>query len=111
MHIYQFLISEIKCRISDNSIIKKIIYLSSNLRGSSQYWAQKAKNLRSLVQYNISEGCGLPSYLCTGSCAEFYFKPLRRLLTNYIKSTKVLKYTKYLNEKSKLFEAIQEKGS
>ena len=42
----------------DNSIIKKIMYRSSNLRGSSQYWAQKAKELRSIVQYNINEGCG-----------------------------------------------------
>jgi hypothetical protein len=51
-----------KIQNDDNSIIKKIIYLSSNLRGSSQYWDQKAKELRSLVQYNINEGCGLPSY-------------------------------------------------
>jgi len=97
-----------KMQNGDNSIIKKIIYLGSNLRGSSQYWAQKAKELRSLVQYNINEGCGLPSYFCTGSCAEFYFKPLRRLLTNYIKSTKGIEID--LNEKSKLFEAIQENG-
>ena len=97
-----------KMQNGDNSIIKKIIYLSSNLRGSSQYWAQKAKELRSLVQYNINEGCGLPSYSCTGSCAEFYCKLLRRLLTNYIKSTKGIEID--LNEKSKLFEAIQENG-
>ena len=100
-----------KMQNGDNSIIKKIIYLSSKLRGSSQYWAQKAKELRYLVQYNINEGCGLPSYFCTGSCAEFYFKPLRRLLTNYIKSTKGIEVDEVdLNEKSKLFEAIQENG-
>ena len=64
-------VSDIRDKIQndDNSIIKKIIYLSSNLRGSSKYWDQKAKELRSLVQYNINEGCGLPSSFCTGSCA------------------------------------------
>jgi hypothetical protein len=56
-----------KMQNGDNSIIKKIIYLSSNLRGSSQYWDQKAKELRSLVQYNINEGdkCASPSFCLT----------------------------------------------
>jgi hypothetical protein len=52
---------------STSMFAKKIIYLSSNLRGTAQYWAQKAKELRSLVQFNINEGNGLPSYFCTGS--------------------------------------------
>jgi hypothetical protein len=79
-------VSDIKKKLQDgdNSMAKKIIYLSSNVRGTAQYWAQKAKELRSLVQFNINEGNGLPSYFCTGSCAEFYFKPLRRILSQYI---------------------------
>ena len=50
-------VSDIKEKLQDgdNSIAKKIIYLSSNLRGTAQYWAQKAKELRFLVQFNIHE--------------------------------------------------------
>ena len=79
-------VSDIKEKLQDGDkyIAKKIIYLSSNLRGTAQYWAQKAKELISLVQFNINEGNGLLSYFCTGSCAEFYFKSLRRILSQYI---------------------------
>ena len=103
-------VSDIKKKLQDgdNSIAKKIIYLSSNLRGTAQYWAQEAKELRSLVQFNINEGNGLPSYFCTGSCAEFYFKPLRRILSQYIAKTKNIDVD--LNDKSRLFEAIQDNG-
>ena len=103
-------VSDIKKKLQDgdNSIAKKIIYLISNLRGTAQYWAQKAKELRSLVQFNINEGNGLPSYFCTGSCAEFYFKPLRRILSQYIAKTKNIDVD--LNDKSRLFEAIQDNG-
>jgi len=50
-------VSDIKEKLQDgdNSIAKKIIYLSSNLRGTAQCWAQKAKELRFLVQFNIHE--------------------------------------------------------
>ena len=30
---------------------------------------------------------GLPASFTTGSCAEYHFKPLRRLLSIYIKET------------------------
>ena len=97
-------VSDIKEKLldGDNSIAKKIIYLSSNLRGTAQYWAQKAKELRSLVQFNINEGNGLPSYFCTGSCAEIYFKSLSRILSQYIVKTKNIDVV--LNDKSRLFK-------
>ena len=71
----------------NTSISKKIQYFSSSLRGTSQYWGQRAKELRSLIQFKINEECGLPSFFTTGSCAEFHFKPLRKLLSQYIEST------------------------
>ena len=88
-------VSNIKEKPQDGDIYitKKIIYLSSNLRGTAHYWAQKAKELRSLVQFNINEGNGLPSYFCTGSCAEFYFKPLRRYCPNILLKLKTLMWT------------------
>ncbi|XP_070537019.1 uncharacterized protein [Ptychodera flava] len=57
----------------------KILYFGACLRGSSQYWAQRSQELRSFIQFQINECKGLPSFFTTGSCAEFYFKPLRRL--------------------------------
>ena len=57
---------------------------TAQLSGTSQYWEQRGKYLRSLIQFKINEGCGIPSFFTTGSCAEFHFKPLKRLLTNYI---------------------------
>ena len=48
------------------------------------FWS---KELKALIQYKINEGHGLPSSFTTGSCAEFYFKPLKRLLSIYIKET------------------------
>lgn len=80
-----FTIDELKKLIEngDSSVSEKILYFSGDLRGTSQYWGQRAKELRSLVQYKINEGMGLPSFFTTGSCAEFHFKPLRRLLSMY----------------------------
>ncbi len=57
----------------------KTIYYGAKLRGTSQYWGQDAKELRALTQFKINEECGLPSFFTAASCAEFHFKPLRRL--------------------------------
>ena len=65
-----------KLQEGDQSIAKKNLYFSRTLRGTSQYWEQRGKELRSLIQFKINEGCGLPSFFTTGSCAEFHFKPL-----------------------------------
>ena len=80
----------------------KIMYFGANLRGTSQYWARRAKELRALVQFKINEGSGLPSFFTTGSCAEFHFKPLRRLLGLYLHQTTGTDVD--LGDKSKLFQ-------
>ena len=58
-------LQEIKQRLQDGdtSIGQKILYFGANLRGTSQYWPQRQKELRSLIQYQINDGNGLPSYL------------------------------------------------
>ncbi|XP_062621909.1 uncharacterized protein LOC134283470 [Saccostrea cucullata] len=78
-------VSELKEQLQNgnNSIPEKILYFGANLRGTSQYWAQRAKELRALIHYQINEGHGLPSFFTTGSCAEFHFKALHRLLQMY----------------------------
>ena len=76
-----------KLPTGDQSIANKILYFSASLRGTSQYWNQRSEELRALIQFKIHEGHGLPSFFTTGSSAEFYFKPLQRLLSMYIKET------------------------
>ena len=83
---------------NDDTIPRKILYFASSLRGSPQYWSQRSKELSSLINYNIHEGYGLPSFFTTGSCAEFYFKPLRALMTKYLE--------KPLSTQSEVYEAI-----
>ena len=90
---------------NDQGLFKKIMYFSANLRGTPQYWAQRSKELRSLVQYQINEGKGLPSFFVTGSCAEFYFKPLRRLLQLYTQNTEDKHID--LEDKNVLFDNLQ----
>ena len=43
--------------------------------------------LQALFEFMVNEKKGLPSFLMTGSCAKFYFSPLRRLLEQYILQT------------------------
>ena len=62
--------------------------------------------MSSLIQFKINEGCGLPSFLTTGSCAEFHFKPLRRLLSYYIYD--VTSKQVDLDDKNVLLQALQE---
>ena len=93
-------VQELKDMINsnDDSIAKKILDFGSSLRGSPQYWAQRSKELTAFINYNILEGHGLPSFFTTGSCAEFYFKPLRSLMTKYLNKT--------FDDKNELYEAI-----
>jgi hypothetical protein len=89
----------------NDSIPKKVLYFSASLRGTQQYWAQRGE-LRAMIQYQISQGNGLPTYFCTGSFAEFHDKPLRQLLESYIFETTGQRLD--LNDKSLLFKSVQE---
>lgn len=57
-------VADLKKRILnwDKSVSQKILYFGVNLRGTTQYWGQRAEELRSLVQFKINEGNGLPSF-------------------------------------------------
>jgi hypothetical protein len=55
--------------IGDKYITNKILYFSASLRGTSQCWNQRSKELRALIQFKINEGHGLPSFFTTRSCA------------------------------------------
>ena len=102
-----FTVSDLKDKLEagDHSFGKKIVYFGACLRGTTQYWGQRSKELRSLIHFKINEGCGLPSFFTTGSCAEYHFKPLRRLLQIYHKETTGTELD--IDNRSQLFTALQ----
>ena len=95
-----------KLQNGDDSILKKILYFGSNLRGTSQYWGQRKKEIHSLIEYQIHNGNGLPSIFATGSCAEYHWKPLRRLLKIYLQETTGTDVD--INDKNILYQALQD---
>jgi hypothetical protein len=50
-----------KLQTGDKYITNKILYFSASLRGTSQCWNQRSKELRALIPFKINEGHGLPS--------------------------------------------------
>ena len=94
-----------KLQNGDKSIAEKILYFGASLRGTDQYWIQRSKELRSLIQFQINEGKGLPSFFTTGSCAEYHFKPLRRLLEMYVLETTGSAVD--LSDRNNLFQTLQ----
>ena len=85
----------------------KLLYFGANLCGTAQYWHQRRRELRALVEFMVNEKHGLPSCFMTGSCAEFYFPPLRRLLEDYILQTKGEEVT-LAEDSNARFKAAQE---
>ena len=77
------------------------------MRGTAQYWHQRRRELRALVEFMVNEKKGLPSFFMTGSCAEFYFPPLRRLLEQYILQT-TGKEVNLADESNARYKAVQE---
>ena len=55
----------------------------------------------------VNEKRGLPSFFMTGSCAEFYFPPLRRLLEQYILQT-TGEEVNLAEDNNARFKAVQE---
>ena len=100
-------VSDIKEKLQkgDRSIAEKIVYFGACLRGTDQYWVQRSRELRALIQFQINEGQGLPSFFTTGSCAEYHFKPLRRLLEMYSLETTGIEVD--LGDRNVLFATLQ----
>ena len=85
----------------------KLLYFGANLRGTAQYWHQRRRELRALVEFMVNEKHGLPSFFMTRSCAEFYFPPLRRLQEEYILQTKG-EEVNLAEDSNARFKAVQE---
>ena len=91
----------------DTSFTNKLLYFGANLRGTAQYWHQRRRELRAMVEFMVNEKRGLPSFFMTGSCAEFYFPPLRRLLEQYILQT-TGEVVNLAEDSNTRFKAVQE---
>ena len=85
----QITVADLQERIArGDTFTDKLLYLSANLHGTAQYWHQRRRELRALVEFMVNDKHELPSFFMTGSCAEFYIPSLRRLLEEYILQTK-----------------------
>jgi hypothetical protein len=101
-------INDIKEKLNsgDTSIVSKMLYFGASLRGTSQYWAQRNKELKSLIKFQINETNGLPSFFTTASCAEYHFKTLRRILHGYTLETSGTDMD--LTNRNNLFQVLQQ---
>jgi hypothetical protein len=95
------------CKPSD--FLKSFIYFGASLRGTTQYWSQRGKELRALIQYQINEKQDLLSFFTIGSCADYHWKPLRKLFSKYIYETSRKEID--FSNRSDLFCALQKKYS
>ncbi|XP_073244950.1 uncharacterized protein [Porites lutea] len=104
----QITVADLQERLArGDTFTDKLLYFGANLRGTAQYWHQRRRELRALVEFMVNEKHGLPSFFMTGSCAEFYFPPLRRLLEEYILQTKG-KEVNLAEDSNARFKAVQE---
>ncbi|KAL4227765.1 hypothetical protein ACF0H5_013201 [Mactra antiquata] len=70
-------ITELKDHIQsgDNSFANKILYLGATLRDKSQYWGQRNRELRSLIQYNVNEKKACLLFSPLGAVPSTILKP------------------------------------
>ena len=60
--------------------IRKLMYFSSSIKGSSSYWRQQRKQIHTWIDHHVAKGKGPPTLFITLSCAEYYWKDIARLL-------------------------------
>ena len=68
---------------------------------------ERRRELCAFVEFMVNEKRGLPSFFMNGSCAEFYFPPLRRLLEQYILQT-MGQEANLAEDSNARFKAVQE---
>ncbi|CAH3017279.1 unnamed protein product [Porites evermanni] len=100
-------VADLQERLARGDTFTDKLYFGTNLHGTAQYWHQRCRELRALVEFMVNEKRGLPSFCMTGSCAEFYFPPLRRLLEEYILQTKG-EEVNLAEDSNACFKAVQE---
>ena len=75
-------LEELKTQVDKNECkwISKLLYFSSNIKGSSSYWRLQRQKIKTWINYHVSMGHGPPNLFITLSCAEYYWKDVARLL-------------------------------
>ncbi len=79
-------VGELKERVANNdsSILRSCIAYAGNVSGTDPYWYQKKQELQALVKFKAWKKDGLPTFFLTGSCAEFHWTPLIKLLQSHL---------------------------
>jgi hypothetical protein len=83
-------LDELKERIiehNDTQFIQKLIHFSSKIRGSSAFWRAERLKVFSWVNRLIELQKGPPTLFITLSCAEHYWKDVKRLLEDRLSYT------------------------
>jgi hypothetical protein len=73
---------ELKAEIKDGNLewIDKIMYYSQRVRGSPAYWRAKRAEVYMWINYHVDAGNIALNVFITLSCAEYYWKDVRRLI-------------------------------
>ena len=81
-------VGELKDRVAqgDTSVLRTCISYAANIKGTSPYWYRRKQELQALVKFMVWRGSGLPSFFLTGSCAEFHWTPLIKLLQELLRA-------------------------
>ena len=69
----------------DNSLAKSVFFWAANIAGSDAHLGQLKREIDALITDQlISDEPNPPSLFLSGSCAEFYWKPLLGYLANHV---------------------------
>ena len=81
-------VGELKQRIAqgDKSVLRTCISYAANIAGTGPYWYKCKQQLQAFVKFMVWKGSGLPSFFLTGSCAEFHWTPLIKLLQELLRA-------------------------
>jgi hypothetical protein len=77
-------LEQLKMEIEGGNLnwIDKITYYSQRVRGSPAYWRSKRAEVYTWINYHVNAGNGAPNFFITLSCAEYYWKDVRRLIND-----------------------------
>ena len=101
----QITVADLQERLARGDTFTDKLYFGADLHRTAQYWHQRRRELHALVEVMVNKKHGLP--FMTGSCAEFHFTPLRRLLEEYILQTTGEKVN-LAEDSNARFKAVQE---
>jgi hypothetical protein len=60
--------------------IDKITYYSQRIHGSPAYWRAKRSEVYTWINHHVHAGNGAPNFFITLSCAEYYWKDIKKLI-------------------------------